>query len=148
VRTFSSTLDIDRPAEAVFAYATEPTTFPEWQRDVVSVEWEGAGGRVGSRFTTKRRVPGGVQSYVQQVVEWQPFKSWAVVGLEGVLRPNARVDIEPIADGMRARITFTLNYGSSRAGRLLVPLVERATPRQAQRSYELFKQILESRRAV
>jgi uncharacterized protein YndB with AHSA1/START domain len=142
-RTFSSTLDIDRPPEAVFDYATDATKFPEWQRDVVAVEWEGAGRLVGSRFTTRRRVPGGIQSYVQEVTDSQPFRSWRVRGIEGVLRPNASIEIEPIDGGTRSRITFTLSYGSSRAGRLLVPLVERATPNQAQRSYERFKQILE-----
>ena len=145
MRTFSSTLEVDRPPEAVYAYATDVTRFPEWQRDVVSVEWEGAGGRVGSRFTTRRRVPGGVQAYVQEVAEHVPFRSWACVGVEGLLRPNARVDIEPIESGSRSRITFSLSYGSSRAGRLIVPLVERATPKQAERSYELFKQLMEAR---
>jgi uncharacterized protein YndB with AHSA1/START domain len=146
MRTFRSTLDIDSPPETVFGYAADPTRFPEWQADVVAVEWEGAGGRVGSRFTTQRKVPGGVQSYVQEVTDWTPFRSWSVKGIEGVLRPNASVEVEPIDSGTRSRVTFSLSYSSSRAGRLLVPLVERATPNQAQRSYERLKQILEARR--
>jgi uncharacterized protein YndB with AHSA1/START domain len=144
--TFSSTLEIDRTPEVVFGYATDPTKFPEWQPDVVSVEWEGAGGLVGSRFTTKRRVPGGAQSYVQEVTELKPFRSWVVKGIEGMLRPNASVVVEPIDAGARSRVTFTLSYSASGAGRLLVSLVERATPKQANRSYQRLKQILESRR--
>jgi len=143
---FSSTLDIDRTPEVVFGYATDPTKFPEWQPDIVSVEWEGAGGLVGSRFTTKRRVPGGVQSYVQEVVEIKPFRSFVVKGIEGMLRPDASVFVEPIDDGLHSRVTFTLTYSASGAGRLLVPLVERATPKQANRSYQRLKEILESRR--
>lgn len=143
---FSSTLDIDRTPEVVFGFATDPTKFPEWQPDIVSVEWEGAGGLVGSRFTTKRRVPGGVQSYVQEVVEIKPFRSFVVKGIEGMLRPDASVFVEPIDDGLHSRVTFTLTYSASGAGRLLVPLVERATPKQANRSYQRLKEILESRR--
>ena len=143
---FSSTVDIDRTPEVVFGYATDPTKFPEWQPDVVSVEWEGAGGLVGSRFTTKRRVPGGVQSYVQEVVEIKPFSSFVVKGIEGTLRPDASVFVEPIDDGLHSRVTFTLSYSASGAGRLLAPLVERATPKQANRSYQQLKEILESRR--
>ncbi len=143
MRTFTSTLEIAARPEHVFGYATEPLNFPQWQPDVVSVEWEGAGGRVGSRFTTRRRVPGGAQSYTQEVTERVPFRSWAATGIEGLLRPNASIEVEPINDGMHSRVTFTLSYGSSRAGALLVPLVERATPKQASRSYELLKQILE-----
>ena len=62
MKTFSSTLDIDRVPEAVYGYVTDPLKFAEWQPDVVSVEWEGAGGRVGSRFVTRRRVPGGIRT--------------------------------------------------------------------------------------
>jgi Polyketide cyclase / dehydrase and lipid transport len=143
-RTFSSTLEIDRVPEAVYGYATEPLNFTEWQADVVGVEWEGAGGRVGSRFVTRRRVPGGIQSYVQEVTERVPFRSWAAKGIQGLLRPNASLEVEPIDGGTRSRVTFTLSYSSSRAGKLLVPLVERATPRQAERSYQRLKAILES----
>ena len=146
MKTFSSTLDIDRVPEAVYGYVTDPLKFAEWQPDVVSVEWEGAGGRVGSRFVTRRRVPGGVQSYVQEVTVFVPFRSWAALGVEGTLRPNASVEVEPIDSGNRSRVTFTLSYGASAAGRLLLPLVERATPRQAGRSYELVKHILEGHR--
>ena len=146
MRTFSSTLEIDRAPEAVFGYACDPLKFPEWQKDVVRVEWEGTGGRVGSRFSTKRRVPGGAQTYVQEVTQQVPFRTWAVKGVEGMLRPNAGIDVEPIDDGSRSRVTFTLSFSASRVGRLLLPLVERATEKQAQRSYERLKQILEKRR--
>jgi len=146
VTTFSSTLDIDRTPEAVYGYATDPTKFPEWQPDVLSVTWEGAGGRVGSRFVTARKVPGGVQGYTQEVVEQTPFRSWAVKGVAGMLRPNARVEIEPIDDGIHSRVTFSLSYEARGAGRLILPFVERATPRQADRSYLRLKEILEGRR--
>jgi uncharacterized protein YndB with AHSA1/START domain len=144
--SFSSTLEIDRPPEAVYAYATDPTKFPEWQPDVVGVAWEGAGGRVGSRFTTQRKVPGGMQSYTQEVIEQTPFRGWAVKGVAGMLRPNASVTVEPISDGMRSRVTFTLSYEASGAGRLILPFVERATPKLANRSYQRFKEILEAGR--
>lgn len=144
--TFETTFDINRPAEAVYGYATDPLKFPEWQPDVESVEWEGAGGRVGSRFMTRRRVPGGVQSYTQEVVEQTPFRSWAVRGVEGMLRPSARVVVEPIDNGMRSRATFSLDYEATGVGRLILPFVERATPKQAGRSYARLKQILEGGR--
>jgi uncharacterized protein YndB with AHSA1/START domain len=142
---FESTIEIERTPEAVFGYATDPLKFPEWQPDVVSVEWEGPGGRVGSRFVTRRKVPGGIQSYTQEVVEHIPFRSWAVKGVEGMLRPSARVLVEPIHDGAHARATFSLEYEGHGAGRFLVPLVERMTPKQASRSYARLKEILESR---
>ena len=50
------TIEIDRPPDEVFAYASDPLRFPEWQADVLEVHFEGDGGReVGSRFTTTRK---------------------------------------------------------------------------------------------
>lgn len=34
----TSTIEIARPHEEVFAYVTDPTRFPEWQSDVVRVD--------------------------------------------------------------------------------------------------------------
>ena len=91
-------------------------------------------------------MPGGVQSYVQEVTEIKPFRSFVAKGIEGMLRPDASVLVESIDGGLHSRVTFTLSYSASGAGRLLVPLVERATPKQANRSYQRLKEILESRR--
>ena len=35
-------IEVDRSAEAVFAYATDPTRFSEWQKGVVSGHMESA----------------------------------------------------------------------------------------------------------
>jgi uncharacterized protein YndB with AHSA1/START domain len=35
-----STIEIARPPEEVFAYATNPTRFAEWQNDVVRVRFD------------------------------------------------------------------------------------------------------------
>lgn len=39
------TIEIDRPPDEVFAYASDLLHFPEWQADVLEVHFEGAGGR-------------------------------------------------------------------------------------------------------
>jgi hypothetical protein len=53
----TSHIEIARPAEDVFAYATDPSRFSEWQDDVVSARIEaGQAPDVGSRFTTIRRI--------------------------------------------------------------------------------------------
>lgn len=133
-----------RTPEAVFAYVSDPLKFPEWQRDVVNVVWQDSNRGIGSRFVTERKVPGGRQRYTQEIVELDPPRTWRVKGIEGMLRPNASVLVEPVDDPTRARVTFTLDYEADRLGRVLLPLVERVTPRQSARSYALLKEILES----
>lgn len=38
---FVNSIEINRPADEVFAYVVDPARFPEWQRDVVDVRVEG-----------------------------------------------------------------------------------------------------------
>jgi uncharacterized protein YndB with AHSA1/START domain len=40
-----ATIDVDRPAAEVFAYATDPSRFPEWQEGVVSGLMDGTATR-------------------------------------------------------------------------------------------------------
>lgn len=50
-------IEVDRPAEEVFAYATDPSDFSEWQKGVVSGHMDSVGApRVGDRCLTTRRI--------------------------------------------------------------------------------------------
>ncbi|MGH9093475.1 MAG: SRPBCC family protein, partial [Acidimicrobiales bacterium] len=40
-KPIASTVEIDRPPDLVFAYATDPSRFGEWQRGVVDGHLEG-----------------------------------------------------------------------------------------------------------
>jgi uncharacterized protein YndB with AHSA1/START domain len=52
-----SSIEIDRPPEAVFSFVTDPSRLPEWQDGLVSSRAEGGGPpTVGSRAITVRRV--------------------------------------------------------------------------------------------
>src|SRR5687767_10338520 len=53
-----SSIEIARPPAEVYTYATDPSNFAEWQRDVVGVRLEGPPLRVGTTFTTTRRIGG------------------------------------------------------------------------------------------
>jgi hypothetical protein len=55
----TSTTEIARPAEEVFAYVTDPSTMPEWQEGCVRGHLDGPTTRVGSKCTTVR-ISGGV----------------------------------------------------------------------------------------
>lgn len=65
-----NSIDIDRPAEEVFAYATDPAKFPEWQMDVTDVRVEGA--HVGSQFVTVCKIGGTERSMTQEITENAP----------------------------------------------------------------------------
>jgi uncharacterized protein YndB with AHSA1/START domain len=139
-----SSIDIARPPDEVFAYATDPSRFAEWQRDVVRARLEGDGPPgVGSRFVTTRRVGGTERTMTQEITDCSAPRSWAARGVDGPIRPNATVTVEPLDGGARSRVTFALDFEGHGIGRPLLPAVRRQTQRSAPVSYRNLKQRLE-----
>jgi uncharacterized protein YndB with AHSA1/START domain len=139
-----SSVDIARSPEEVFAYATDPSRFAEWQRDVVRVRVEGDRPLdVGSRFITTRRVGGTERTMTQEVTECSAPRSWAARGVDGPIRPNATVTVEPLDGGARSRVTFALDFEGHGIGRPLLPAVRRQTQKAAPVSYRNLKARLE-----
>jgi len=139
-----SSVEIARPPDEVFTYVTDPSRFPEWQHDVVSVRIEGDGRPgVGSRFTTTRRIGGVERTMTQEITEVSPPRSWVVHGVDGPIRPNANVTVEPLDDGARSRVTFALDFEGHGIGKPLLPAVRRQTLKVAPTSYRNLKERLE-----
>jgi uncharacterized protein YndB with AHSA1/START domain len=121
-----STIEIARPPDEVFSYVTDPSRFAEWQRDVVSARIEG--GRpagAGSRFTTTRRVAGAQRTMTQEVTEVSAPRTWAARGVDGPIRPSARVTVEPLDDGARSRGHLRARLRGHGIGKPLLPAVRR-----------------------
>jgi uncharacterized protein YndB with AHSA1/START domain len=141
----STTIEVARPAEDVFAYVTDPSTFPEWQQGVVSGRLDTATARVGSRCTTVRRIGGREREVTTQVTEWDPPHRWADRGIEGPIRAIVAVTVEPLAGGSRSRLTIEVDFIGHGIGRVLVPLlVRRQAARENPESMRRLKQQLEA----
>ena len=122
--------EIHRPAEEVFAYATDPSRFSEWQKGVVSGHMESAGApKVGDRCHTTRRIGFSNRPDTSELVRFDPPRQWGVRGLAGPIRAIVDVTVEPLSEAS-ARLTIALEFEGHGIGRLLVPLV---VERQAQR---------------
>jgi uncharacterized protein YndB with AHSA1/START domain len=139
----TSRVEIARPPDQVFAYVTDPAHFGEWQDDVVDVRGETPSG-TGSRFTTTRRVGRRKFAMTQEVVESAPPTTWSARGVDGPVRPNVKLAIEPLDEGNRSRLTAVMDFEGHGLGRLLVPLiVRRRAARQAPQSYRRLRELLE-----
>ena len=139
-----SSVEIARPPDEVFAYVTDPSRFGEWQRDVVAVRHDGGRpGQVGSRFTTTRRIGGSERAMTQEVTEASAPRRWAARAVDGPVRPNATVTVEPLAGGAGSRVTFSLGFEGHGIGRPLLPMVRRQARRAAPVSYRALKSLLE-----
>ncbi|WP_205325815.1 SRPBCC family protein [Glycomyces sp. YM15] len=133
-----STIDIDRPPDVVFAYATDPTRFPEWQRDVIRVQILD-----DEEFMTVRRFVGAERTTLQRITADDPPRHWAAEGVEGAIRPHATVTVSPRDDGAHSRVVFTLDFEGHGMGAVLLPMVRRAAEKGAPVSHRHLKEILE-----
>jgi uncharacterized protein YndB with AHSA1/START domain len=126
----TTTTEVARPAEEVFAYVTDPRTMYEWQRGCVSGHMDAPTTRVGSKCTTIRRIGGREREVTTEITEYDPPRRWADRGIDGPIRALVAVTVEPLADASRSQLTIELDFTGHGIGRLLVPLVVR---RQAAR---------------
>jgi uncharacterized membrane protein len=135
-----NSIEINRPAEEVFAYATDPARFPEWQTDVVNVSVEGD--KVGSRFTTVRKIGRAERSMTQEITENTPPRTWAARGVDGLIRPTATVTVDPLGS-QRCRATFGLDFDGRGMASALAPMVRRIAAKAAPVSHQRLKELLE-----
>ncbi len=122
--------EIDRAAEDVFTYVTDPARFPEWQKGVVDGHMDGAGPpRVGDRCVTSRRIGGANRPSTSRLEYFDPPKTWGVRGVDGPIRATVGVTVEPLSD-TRSRLSISVDFEGHAIGRILVPLIVR---REAER---------------
>jgi uncharacterized protein YndB with AHSA1/START domain len=126
--------EIGRPAAEVFAYATDPSRFSEWQKGVVDGHMDGAANgsqtpAVGAKCVTTRRIGGANCPSTAELVYIDPPKTWGVRGTDGPIRAAVDVLVEPLADS-RSRLTISVDFTGHGIGKLLVPLIVRREARQ------------------
>jgi carbon monoxide dehydrogenase subunit G len=116
-------IEVERPADQVFAYATDPTRFSEWQEGVVSGSLESTGTpAVGDHCRMTRRIGGADRPSTSELVRLDPPRAWSVHGIDGPIRARVDVDVQPLAAD-RSRISIAVDFEGHGIGKLLVPLV-------------------------
>ena len=120
----------DRPADAVFAYATDPARFSEWQKGVVDGHADRpADPAIGDRCVTVRRIGLADRAVTSEITNVDPPRTWGIRSIDGPIRAAVDVAVEPL-DPARSRLTITIDFEGRGIGRLLVPLVVRREARK------------------
>jgi uncharacterized protein YndB with AHSA1/START domain len=124
--------EIDRPADEVFTYATDPARFSEWQQGVIDGHMDGpADGTpaVGAKCVTTRRIGGANRPSTSELTHIDPPKTWGVQGIDGPIRATVEVRVEPLTDA-RSRLTISVDFTGAGIGKILVPLMVRREARK------------------
>ena len=129
-----TTAEIGRPAEEVFACATDPARFKEWQKGVVDGHMDGSADgaqtlAVGAKCVTTRRIGGANRPSTSELVQIDPPRAWGVRGTDGPIRAAVDVLVEPVT-GSRSRLTISVDFTGHGIGKVLVPLMVRREARK------------------
>lgn len=140
-----SQVEVEAPQVEVFDYVTDPTTFPEWQANVVGGHMAGQTA-IGAKCNTTRRIGGREREVTSEVTKYNPPSSWAVHGTDGPIRALVDVTIEPVTGTSRTRVTISLEFEGHGIGKVLVPvLVKPQSRKEMQRNMIRLKARLEDR---
>jgi uncharacterized protein YndB with AHSA1/START domain len=142
----SESIEIDRSPEEVFAYLDDVERHGEWQDQIVAVEPQGDEPMgVGKRVRETRRVPGGDRSMTYEITDYDPPRQSSFRVLDGPVRGVGTVLVEPVDDGSRSRVTFTIEFeGHGLGGKVLVPLAKSQARKQIPKDQARMKDLLES----
>jgi uncharacterized membrane protein len=146
VAPISESIEIDRRPEEVFAYLDDVERHGEWQEQIVAVEPQGDEPMgVGKRVRETRRVPGGDRSMTYEITEHDPPRQSSFRVLDGPVRGVGTVAVEPVGDGSRSRVTFTIEFeGHGLGGKVLLPLAKGQARKQIPKDQARMKEQLES----
>ena len=142
----TESIEINRRPEEVFAYLDDVERHGEWQEQIVDVQPEGDQPMgVGKRVRETRRVPGGDRTMTYEVTEHDPPRQSSFRVLDGPIRAVGTISIEPVGDGSRSRLTFTLDFqGHGLGGKLLLPVAKSQARKQIPKDQARMKELLES----
>ena len=141
----TSSVEIDRSPEDVFAYLDDRARHGEWQDQIVSVKVEDDGPtKVGSRATEVRRMGKREMTMTYEITEHDPPRMFAFRGLDGPVRPVGRGTVEPLDDGRHARVTLELDFEGHGIGKLFLPMARKQATKQVPLNQQRLKERLEA----
>ena len=122
----STSIEVDRPAPEVFAYVTDPNHFSEWQNGVVDGHRHGDGpASVGDKCANTRQIGFAKRSVTSEITGIDPPHTWSVRGIDGPVRAAVDVNVDPLEDGKRSKVTITIDFTGHGIGKIIVPLLIR-----------------------
>ena len=113
----------------MFAYATDPTRFHEWQAGVIDGHLDGSRATQGRHpmpdHPTHRRRESNLHRDLTHV---DPPRTWGVRGIDGPIRAIVDLTVEPLTHA-RSRLTISVDFDGHGIGKVLVPLLVRREAR-------------------
>jgi uncharacterized membrane protein len=140
----STKVVINRPAEQVALYASDPDNVPTWYANIESVEWRTPRPmEVGSRLAFVARFLGRRLAYTYEIVEWIPSRRLVMRTADGPFPMETTYTWEAAADD-RTRMTLRNRGTPAGFSNWLAPFMAFAVRRANQKDLARLKKHLES----
>jgi uncharacterized protein YndB with AHSA1/START domain len=124
--TLTSSINVSRPPDEVFAYVTDPAKFGEWQANVTGGHMVGSRPpQAGERCITTRRIGFANRDVTSEITRVDPPRRWGVRGIDGPIRAVVDVAVDPTDGGRASRLTIDIDFQGHGIGKVLVPLAIR-----------------------
>jgi carbon monoxide dehydrogenase subunit G len=135
---------VERPPEEVFAYLSDPATFPEWQASVLESKQESPGAITsGTRIREVSKFLGRRMETILEVTAYEPGRQFSLKVVSGPIPFDVRQNLQPVEGGTKIDVVIEGEPGGF--FKLAEPLVVRAVGRELANNLATLKDILESR---
>ena len=135
---------ITRPAEAVAAYAADPSNAPAWYANITSITWETDPSlRPGSRVAFTARFLGRQLAYTYEITDFTPAERLVMRTAHGPFPMETTYTWQPLDD---RSTRMTLRNRGEPAGffKLAAPLITMAVRRANRKDLRHLRAILET----
>jgi uncharacterized membrane protein len=135
-------IEIQRPADRVFAFTTEANSWPKWQTFIseASQTSQGAIG-IGSTFKGVVRMMGLGMKWTAESTEYEPNTKWSKNITCSGMRIAEQMNYQPMKEGIKFTITYDMKIGGFM--KLFSPMIIRTTRKETVKSLAKLKDILE-----
>lgn len=141
----SAAQTIDRPVGEVFAFVSDATNNPRWQRGMRSCAWTSPPPiGVGSTYRQEAKFLGRTLVTEFEVVDHEPGRSITMRSTSGPFPITVRRSVTPI-DASSSRVEAAISGDPGRFFRIAGPLLQRLAQRSVSADYRRLKALLDAR---
>jgi len=143
MHTIDTSIDIQRPVEAVFAYVADPRNGPQWQGAIKETHVTPDGPpTVGTKVTQVVSFLGVKLEPTGEITALEPNRSFSFKGHSGPAMLEATYRFEPVGTGTRLSVTIQVEPGG--LFQLAGPLFANQFKKQNEADFHRLKELLEA----
>jgi uncharacterized membrane protein len=138
----SETIEITASPHDVFEYVADLRNLPLWQESVERVAITEPSTDVGTLLAEQRSDAVGSGAFV--VADCVRDERLVLVAVEGQLRPEHSLQLEPILDGRSTRVEYAVDYEASGVGMVATARARHRTKQEIKTDLEQLKRQVET----